>query len=287
MRPRPARPVGRVGAADPPRRHPQALHRLRVADLTRACRTPPALGGVRPSRGQNGTDQHNHREGVNMRDFMDSDRPADNGRKITAMLTEQTGRTQAYLYRTATAGPSGQRRPVCVGGIRWVPDGPYEFRISMPESGLTVGYATRRSGTPQLWTIWRMDYDRGIWLHGYTSVLSLGVDVLINGAHAATGRHDSHRTSGGVWQAYERKPWPVDDEQPDPPGTWTQPRKGESAAMWAERTLASLPAATMSVVNGVNGTVRLAIAAAIANYGTGATRDQILDSVAGDLLDVV
>jgi hypothetical protein len=135
------------------------------------------------------------------RPFMDSTDPRDNGRKLGALMREEADRDWANLYRTCDAGPSGQRKHIRVGTVRYLPDGPYEFRI-VGRDGELAGYADRRADGPQEWTLWRVEYDGAIWLHGYASALSLGVDALLNGDHAATGRHDSQRRSGGVWQRY-------------------------------------------------------------------------------------
>ena len=138
--------------------------------------------------------------------FMDSKDPRDNATKIGGMLREEAGRDWADLYRTCEAGPSGQRARVCVGGVRHLPDGPYEFRI-YGKDGDRAGYATRRPHDgPLEWTVWRVEYDGAIRLHGYASSLSIGVDALLNGDHAATGRHDSRRTSGGRWQRFHHEP---------------------------------------------------------------------------------
>jgi hypothetical protein len=138
--------------------------------------------------------------------FMDSRDPRDNAAKIGAMLRQETGRRSADLYRTCEAGPSGQRASVRVGHVQYLPDGPYEFRIIDREHQL-AGYAARCFDGPLDWRIWRAEYDGGIWLHGYASSLSIGVDALLNGDHAAAGRHDFRRTSGGRWQRFVPKPF--------------------------------------------------------------------------------
>jgi hypothetical protein len=141
--------------------------------------------------------------------FMDSTDPRDNGKKIGALLREETDRGWADLYRTCDAGPSGQRKALLVGAVRYMPSGSYEFRIidrTGIDRGSVAGYATRRPGSPQEWTIWREEYDGAVRLHGYASSLSLGVDALIHGDFAATGRHDWRRRSGGVWQRYTPAP---------------------------------------------------------------------------------
>ena len=142
-----------------------------------------------------------------MKAFMDSTDPRDNGAKVTAMLREEADRYWADLYRTCDAGPSGQRAHTRVGRVAFRPDGPYEFRI-VADDGEHAGYATRRPHDgPLEWTVWSENEFDGIRLHGYASSLSIGVDALLNGDHAATGRHDGQRRSGGRWQRYVPKPY--------------------------------------------------------------------------------
>ena len=119
----------------------------------------------------------------------------ENGAKIQTLLTDGAG--HADLYRTITTGPSGQRRDLLVGRIRFREFGPDEFAI-IDEIGETAGYARRSFGNG--WSITRVDYDGGLQWIGYAAEsLALGVDVLMNGEHAATGRHDSRRISPGRW----------------------------------------------------------------------------------------
>ena len=71
-----------------------------------------------------------------------------------------------------------------------------------PSCGDVAGYARRTDGsgpTAAGWVIWDDRESDGIWWMGYASTLALGCDVLLNGAHAAAGRHDSERISGGKW----------------------------------------------------------------------------------------
>ncbi len=131
--------------------------------------------------------------------------PRDNARKITQVLTGVINETG--LYRTAVAGPSGQRTSVQVGTVRSVDFGPYEVLVIDPRDGTRVGYAARARGLSKWadgceWMFWRLDADGGAWLHGAASSLAIGVDVLVRGEHMATGRHDAYRTSGGTWRAY-------------------------------------------------------------------------------------
>lgn len=143
-------------------------------------------------------------------DFMDSTRPLDNGAKLGALMREEAGRDWADLYRTCDAGPSGQRAHVRIGRVRYLPEGPYEFRV-IAADGECAGYAARIFGGPQEWTVYRVDYDGTIRLHGYASSLSLGVDALLNGDHAAIGRHDSQRRSGGTWRRFVAEPLEQDE----------------------------------------------------------------------------
>jgi len=116
-----------------------------------------------------------------------------NASKIAELL-ESDRRSCADLYRTIEAGPSGQRADLLVGRIWYHPDGPDEFSVHDPRNGETVGYARLELGT---WSITAYnEYDGYAWV-GYASSLSVGVDVLVNGEHAALGRHDSRRISSG------------------------------------------------------------------------------------------
>ena len=129
-----------------------------------------------------------------------SDDPRDNAKKIAALLTETGDSDYADLYRTILSGPSGQTARLLVGRIRHLPWGPYEFRIidmglSAPEP--LAGFARRHLGE---WLITREAPDGALSLIGFASSLSIGVDVLINGEHAALGRHDARRTSSGTFR---------------------------------------------------------------------------------------
>lgn len=123
----------------------------------------------------------------------------DNGRKITKMLTAERG--WADLYRTVTAGPSGQRADFRVGRVRYLDLGPYEFAIVDPTTAEVAGYARMDLGR---WSITEETYDGSLVWRGWASSLSVGVDVLIWGEHAATGRHDARRISGG-WITKDRR----------------------------------------------------------------------------------
>lgn len=123
-----------------------------------------------------------------------------NAAKITALYTDGVGR--ADLYRTITAGPSGQRAQKHVARVRPDVAGIDHFVIVDPATGDVAG-TTRYSIDHDVWEIYNRDYDGGTQWIGRASSLSLGCDVLINGTHAATGQHDARRVSGGTWQSAE------------------------------------------------------------------------------------
>lgn len=134
--------------------------------------------------------------------------PAGNAAKVRALLTDERG--SAVLYRTRIAGPSGQRAYVCVGRVTYI-DGrdeyvrsEYEIAIYAARGGELQGYARRDIDTVRgvwAWSITREHFDGALQWVGYADTLSLGVDVCVNGIHAATGRHDSRRISGGTFRA--------------------------------------------------------------------------------------
>lgn len=132
-----------------------------------------------------------------------------NGSKIERLLVGQAG--AADLYRTVEAGPSGQRADSLIARVRYVAEGPYEVAIvnvtpGSPDRGSVVGYARRADIFEQArhpgaeWSVtdYFGDWSEYRWI-GYASSLALGCDVLLNGVHVATGRHDSRRISGGTW----------------------------------------------------------------------------------------
>lgn len=121
-----------------------------------------------------------------------------NGRKIGEIMRDGTG--YANLYRTAEAGPSGQRRDLLVGRVRYLEHGPDDFEIidmTGIDRGGRAGYA-RYDPSVGAWSIHSEQPNTGAlsWL-GWASSLAVGTDVLVNGEHAALGRHDSRRISSG------------------------------------------------------------------------------------------
>ncbi|HKT03053.1 MAG TPA: hypothetical protein VJT31_26285 [Rugosimonospora sp.] len=119
---------------------------------------------------------------------------SDNAATIAGLLA--TGQGYADLYRTIEAGPSGQRADLCVGRVWYRPDGPDDFSVHDPRSGDRVGFA-RRTIRGEWSMTSENEFDGERWV-GYASSLAVGVDVLVNGQHAALGRHDSRRISHGT-----------------------------------------------------------------------------------------
>lgn len=155
---------------------------------------------------------------MNAATLADSRDPRDNGAKVRALLTGGVWRASAGLFRTCEAGPSGQRAAVCVGRIEWVDSGPYDFAVIDPREAERVGYAARAVGGE--WVLWSDNEYDGCRLVGWTSSLALGADVLVYGQHAATGRHDSRRLSGGTFRPFRidpADPWGDRDRAPADP----------------------------------------------------------------------
>lgn len=125
--------------------------------------------------------------------------PQANAAKIREILVARAG--SADLYRTAVAGPSGQRAQVHVGRVAYTWQGRYEIQVITP-SGIEAGYAARTHDRRGEWTVWSDEESDGVHLAGWASSLAIAADVLVNGVHVATGRHDSRRTSGGTWVPY-------------------------------------------------------------------------------------
>ena len=131
-----------------------------------------------------------------------------NAAKIQRLMINQ-GTGGADLHRTVAAGPSGQRADRKIARVVYDWTGNFELKILSvsPDSfGDVAGYARRldlfemakRPGCE--WVIHEYDDYEGCRLLGYASSLVLGCDVLMNGVHVATGRHDSRRISGGTWK---------------------------------------------------------------------------------------
>ncbi len=121
--------------------------------------------------------------------------PRANGRKITAVLAAESG--YADLYRTAVAGPRGQRARLHVARVWYRAYGVDEFTIVDPRSGSTVGRAGRVVADGAWW--WSITaecpYTGDLQWLGYAETLSAGADWCVNGLYTARGRHDSQRVS--------------------------------------------------------------------------------------------
>lgn len=135
--------------------------------------------------------------------FNSSNDPRDNGPKVKALISGTID--AADLYRKAEAGPSGQRKNVHVGRVRFRDNQHGEFQV-VDKEGRNAGWMTRvdRNGET-MYVVHSEDYDGGIHLEGWADSVSLGADVLVNGKHAATGRHGSRRISTGKFEAYVPK----------------------------------------------------------------------------------
>jgi hypothetical protein len=128
--------------------------------------------------------------------------PKDNGAKIRAIQSDTI--TSAELYRKAAAGPSGQRTNLMIGRVRHTPDNPSgEFKIT-DANGNQTGWASRTVHDGEsVYVFHSQDADGGQRLEGWSDSLAVGVDVINNGHHQATGYGlDSTRTSGGTFQRY-------------------------------------------------------------------------------------
>jgi hypothetical protein len=131
----------------------------------------------------------------------------DNARKIRTMLCSWSG--EATLYRTCVAGPSGQRADIAVGHVRyaWERTG-WEFEVFPPRSWEIVGRMTRSTSSRHMgeWIVhaYSDEFPEYEFNHlvGWTDCVSLGVDILVNGVHAATANHDHARISRGKWVPY-------------------------------------------------------------------------------------
>lgn len=130
--------------------------------------------------------------------------PKDNAGKIKAITDGRM--THADLYRTAMAGPSGQRAPVLAGRVRHTPDNPSgEFRV-VDRNGQLAGWVTPvvRNGE-QKYSVTSENYDGGTELLGWADSLAHAADVLTHGEAAAStgGTLDARRISGRL---FERNP---------------------------------------------------------------------------------
>jgi hypothetical protein len=162
--------------------------------------------------------------------FNSSNDPKDNGPKVKALMSGMID--AADLYRKTEAGPSGQRRNTYVGRVRFRDNQHGEFQVVDGE-GRNAGWMTRvnRNGE-MMYVVHSEDYHGGIHLEGWADSVSLGADVLVNGRHAATGRHDSRRISTGKFEPYvPRTEAQIDREEAAKQADWD----ARQAARRAER----------------------------------------------------
>ena len=86
--------------------------------------------------------------------------------------------------------------------IRYTEIGSFELSITDMSDGSLAGYAARASDHHGHWAVWSYsDYDGYAFL-GHAESLALAADVVVNGEHAATARHDSQRINWGHWEPY-------------------------------------------------------------------------------------
>jgi hypothetical protein len=129
-------------------------------------------------------------------------RAQDNGPKLRRILENWEG--TATLYRTVIAGPSGQRADMPAGTVTYCWDGrDMPFELSVTSGYETCGYmmrsVTRDHG--EMWATYSYDDWNGYTFEGYATTAALAADVIVNGIHAATGRHDHARTDGARFVA--------------------------------------------------------------------------------------
>ncbi|HEX8108482.1 MAG TPA: hypothetical protein VF516_12200, partial [Kofleriaceae bacterium] len=140
------------------------------------------------------------------RALQDSTDPRDNGAKIKAL--EEGTLDHADLYRTATAGPSGQRSAVKVGRVRHTPDNPSgEFRIT-DRDGQLAGWVSRTNRNGEIrYSATQENYDGGTELLGWADSLAHAADVLTNGETAASSSKARNSSTARISGAlFERNP---------------------------------------------------------------------------------
>lgn len=137
--------------------------------------------------------------------------PKDNGAKIRAMQAGNLDR--ATLYKTANAGPSGQRTHAVVGRIEHTPDNSNgEYRVRSRD-GETIGWisSTTRNGK-QVYSVHSQNANDEQRLEGWSGELSTAADVLTNGEFVARGYGaDARRASSGTFERYAGRNMPLDE----------------------------------------------------------------------------
>jgi len=130
--------------------------------------------------------------------------PTDNAAKIRALVDGRMG--SADLYRTAMAGPSGQRAAVFAGHVRHTPDHPSgEFSVT-DRNGQRAGWVTSTvHNGKQAYAVHSENYDGETKLLGWADTISHAADVLTNGEAAAStgGTLDARRISGRLFEPYQ------------------------------------------------------------------------------------
>jgi hypothetical protein len=123
----------------------------------------------------------------------------ENAAKVHRILTAREG--SAVLYRTINAGPSGQRAQHAVARVEYTYEGSFELAVWCPprtscQCDEPAGYLARSWDGKLEWALWDLE-EHGYRLAGHANSPAVGADILINGEHAALGRHDSVRISRG------------------------------------------------------------------------------------------
>jgi hypothetical protein len=130
-----------------------------------------------------------------------------NGAKVQRILEDRAG--SAVLYRTAVAGPSGQRRQTPVARVEYTYERGAELAAWCPPGRVCfcdepAGYLARTTDPRGEWAVWGHEPARdGYWLIGWADSPAIGADVLVNGEHAAMANHDSARVSRGGFTRYQ------------------------------------------------------------------------------------
>jgi hypothetical protein len=129
-----------------------------------------------------------------------------NAANLARILENREG--SAVLYRTTVAGPSGQRRQTPIARVAYTYDGPWELMVHDPRTGEAVGYLKRDNWSHAgMWVVHSYcadypDYELNR-LIGWAGSAAIGADVLVNGTYAATGNHDTARTSRATFHRYQ------------------------------------------------------------------------------------
>lgn len=180
-----------------------------VAEMQRRGLNPndePKVPDVNAKRAANLDKARTVQREMRVDELKQSTEPKDNAAKIKAIVDGRMG--SADLYRTAVAGPSGQRAPVLAGRVRHTPDNPSgEFRV-VDRDGILAGWATSTvHNGRQVFAVHSENYDGETRLEGWADTLSHAADVLTHGEMAASSssarNSDNARISGRLFERYE------------------------------------------------------------------------------------